>query len=57
MIGWQSENFSRMGKRMKDLSEYLKPPVSPERRREEGRNRVLELFKRIAMKGHSDGGK
>jgi hypothetical protein len=48
-IGWHAEAFART-KRMKPLPEYLKPPPSPERQREQGARDVKRMFDRMIKK-------
>jgi hypothetical protein len=32
-MAWQVENFGRMGKNLKNLDHYIKPPTSAEKKR------------------------
>lgn len=49
MIGWQAERFART-MRLQDITEYLKPPLSDQQKRDEGARKVLAMFKRHAAK-------
>lgn len=42
---WYTENFSRAGKKFKDLNEYLSPPTPAEKKRG-----LLEMFQRMKLR-------
>ena len=49
MTAWHTENFSRAGKTLKDLREYLKPAVDPEQQRERGARNLREMIQRMRV--------
>jgi hypothetical protein len=49
MIGWEARRFHHM-KAPKPLAEYLKPPLTPEEKREQGAQKVRAMFQRMAKK-------
>lgn len=49
-FGWQVENFSRMGKKMKNLEDHLKPEPSPQYKRDAEAAKVAAMLDRLAKK-------
>jgi len=49
MIGWHARNLHYVEK-LKPLAEYLKPPLTPEEKREQGAKKVRAMFERMAKK-------
>jgi hypothetical protein len=47
MIGWNAEAFARTNK-IKPLGEYLKPPQTPEQKRNAGTARLIAALDRMA---------
>ena len=54
MIGWQTRRFATL-KAPKALHEYLKPPLTPEEKREQGAQKVLAMFQRAKRKQRKEG--
>jgi hypothetical protein len=53
--GWEAERFART-KNIKALADYLKPPPTPEGRRQQGARDVKRMLDRMIKKQEAAGG-